>query len=190
MKPKHLIIPVIFLLSCSSSPHFFLRESEKFPLIKKVAVLPFKNITNRSEAGKVITNIFIHELFNRNIYNIEEMGIIRNFFVRQRIRTKGEIDLDTVSMLGGQLGIDAVFLGVVEEYYQEAAGKGVISPKIGLSVRMLSAKDGAILWKCYHHREGDDYIIILNLGKVRSIDLLAQKMIREMIDTIQKHGKI
>ncbi len=189
MRVIFLIIPVILLFSCSSSPRFYLRDKEQFPGIKKVAVLPFRNITDRMEAGKIMTNVFVQELFNSKIYSVEEMGNIREFFIRQRIREKGEIDRDIISMMGEQLGLDAVFLGTVEEYYQEAKGGGESTPKVGLSVRMLSAKNGMILWKCYHHRKGDDYIIVLDLGKVRTVNLLAKKVTREMIATIRKHGK-
>ncbi|MDY6933992.1 MAG: hypothetical protein SVZ03_07185 [Spirochaetota bacterium] len=189
MRLQLLVIHVILFLSCSSNPHYFLRDGKKFPLIMKVAVLPFKNITTQRGAGKVVTNIFIQELFNSRIYKIEEMGIIRDFFIRQRIREKGEIDLDTANLLGSQIDVDAVFLGIVEEYYQDAGGKEGISPRVGLSVRMLSTKTGMILWKCSHQRTGDDYKIILDWGKVRTVNLLAKKVIEEMIATIRKHGK-
>lgn len=164
---------------------FFLRDCEKPYNIKTVAVLPFKNISNWRGAGKIISSMFVQELFNSGIYSVVDMGNIRDFFVRQRVRIKGEIDLDTISMLGSQLGIDAVFLGIVEEYYQDIGGKGGTSPQLAFSVRMLNTKNGSILWKCYHSRTGDDYNIILDWGKVRTINLLAKKVIREMIATMR-----
>lgn len=185
MRIKLIFNTIIILLSCTSSPHSYLREGRELSQVKKVAVLPFKNITDHREAGKIITNMFVQKLFNSNIYSVEEMGNIRDFFVRQRIREKGEVDLDTISMLGAQLGTDAVILGTVEEYYQKGGGRGETSPKVGLSVRMLSIKTGAILWKCHHQRSGDDYIIVLDWGKVRTANLLALKVIGEIISTLR-----
>ena len=81
MRAGLLIIPIIFLLSCSSNLHFYLRKGEGPHKVKKVAVLPFKNISDRREAGKIISNIFIQELFNSAMYSVEDMGNIRDFFV-------------------------------------------------------------------------------------------------------------
>lgn len=158
-------------------------------MIRKVAVLPFQNTTNHREAGEIVTDLFVQELFNTGMLIVEDRGNIQEFFIRQRIRKKGEVDLDTIKMLGMQLQVDGVILGIVEEYYQEVGTRGESSPKIGLSVRMLNTKTGKIVWKCHHEKTGDDYIIILNWGKVRTVNLLAQKVIREMIATMRYHEK-
>lgn len=184
MRLAFFVFFTLLFISCSSSPSCYLRGEKDLSGIKRVAVLPFNNLTDRKEAGKIISNIFIQKLFNSGIYYVEEMGNVRQFFIRQRIRKKGELDLDVINMLGKQLGLDAVFLGVVEKYYQESDSGDAGVPEIAISARMLNVKNGRILWKCYHHKRGDDYIFILNLGKVRTISNLAEKVIEEMIETI------
>jgi len=157
-------------------------------MVKKVAVLPFRNISPRKEAGKIITNLFTQELFKSGAFNVVETGNTRDFFVRQRIRKTGEIDLDTIQMMGVQLGLDAVFLGIVEEYYQQEGGKNGISPQVALSVRMINTKTGKIMWKCFHKKNGDDYIFILDWGRISTCTVLAEKVIHEMILTIKDKG--
>ena len=187
LKPAVIILS-LFFLSCSSPIHYYLSEEEEIPRIKKVAILPFKNITTRRNAGRIITSLFANELFNSGLFQVVETGNIREFFIQQRIRKKGEISLDTIRILGIQFGIDAVILGVVEEYYQEEGNMGEIGPRVSLSSQILDAKTGKILWKCHHGKTGDDYIILLDWGKVRAVSLLAQKVIQEMIATLK--GKI
>ena len=185
MKIKFLVTAIgLFFLSCSPPLHYYRQDGEEFTRVKKVAVMPFRNITSRREAGKIITNLFVHELVINGAYQVEEMGNIWEFFIRQRIRKKGEVDLITIKMLGSQLGVDAVIFGVVEEYYQEEGRRGEISPQVGLSIRMVEVTNGKILWKCRHQRSGDEYIIVLDLGKVSTVTQLAQKVIREMLATL------
>lgn len=187
LKPLVIIVS-LFFLSCSSPIHYYLRDGEEISRIKKVAILPFKNITVRRNAGRIITNLFATELFNSGLCQIVEIGNIREFFIQQRIRKKAEVDLDTIKILGIQFGLDAVILGVVEEYYQEGGGMRETNPRVSLSAQILDTKTGKILWKCHHRKTGDDYIILLDWGKVRTVTLLAQKVIQEMIATIK--GKV
>ncbi len=174
-----------FLLACSTPLYYYRSDTEKLSGVRKVAVLPFRNISSRREAGKIITNLFIEELFNSGLYQIEDMGNISEFFIRQRIRKKGELDLDTIKMLGVQFHLDAVILGVVEEYYQMEGGRREVCPQVGLSARMIDVKDGRILWKSHHRASGDDHIIVFNWGRVRTATLLARKVIREMIVALE-----
>ena len=153
--------------------------------MQKVAILPFRNITNQRGAGKIITNLFVMELVASKLYQVEEMGNIREFFIRQRIRERGELDLDTLKMLGRQLKAERVIMGMVHEYSRQVPGMSESSPTVSLSARMLDPETGEIIWKCQHERKGDDYIVALDWGKVRTTNLLAKKIIQEMIYTME-----
>ena len=178
------IILILCLLGCASPLYVYRREGREISRIRKVAVLNFRNITDRRKAGKIITNLFVQELFNSNLYGVEEIGNVREFLVRHRIRESGEIDVGTLEMMGAQLGVDALVMGTVEEYYQDAGTREGMSPRFSLSVRMIDTRTGKILWKCRGRRSGDDSIILLDWGKVRTVISLAQKVIREMIATL------
>jgi TolB-like protein len=49
---------------------------------------------------------------------------------------------------------------------------------------MVDAKTGEILWMAQYRRTGDDYIKILDFGKIRSVGALTKKVVGEMIETI------
>ncbi len=175
-----------FIGACSSNtPHFYQRGDQEWDPFKKVAVLPFRNITNQRGAGKIITKLFVMELVKSKLFQVEEMGNIREFFIRQRIRERGEIDLDTLKMLGRQLNAERVIMGVVIEYSKQVPGVKEATLIVSLSARMLDPETGEVIWKCQHERRGDDYLVALDWGKVRTANLLAKKVIEEMIDTMK-----
>src|SRR3990170_852794 len=151
---------------------------------KKVAILPFYNISGYRDAGKVVANIFVTEMFKSGRFRVEEPGNIAHFMIQERIDTVGEIEIERLKILGKRLGVDAVMTGTVEEFDD---GRGGVSsvPTVSITARMISSNTGQLIWSAQNKKRGDDYIVILDLGEVRSLTTLTQKVVVEMISTIQ-----
>lgn len=150
---------------------------------KKVAILPFYNISGYRDAGKVVANIFVTEMFKTDRFNVEETGNIVQFMIQERMDTIGEIEIERLKILGKRLGVDAVMTGTVEEFAE--AGGAYSVPTVAITARMIDSNTGKLIWSGQNKRKGDDYIIVLDLGEVRSLTALTQKVVREMIDTIK-----
>jgi TolB-like protein len=147
---------------------------------KKIAVLPFDNLSGKKEAGRIITEIYVSELFKTRRYTVEEPGNIRQFLVQERIDTIGKIEIERLKMLGRRLKVDAVLVGTVEEYDEGQRG----TPVVAITARMVEASRGRIVWLSQHKRRGTDYIVAFEFGIVRSATKLAKKVVEEMVDTI------
>ena len=177
-------LPVLLCLSgCSSSVYHYVRHDREIGNVRRVAILPFRNISGRKKASQVITSIFVNEIFKSGLFIIESEGNIRDFFIYNRIRIKGELDKEKLRMLHDRMGVDAVFMGMVEEYTPGSREKRI--PRVALSVRMVSTRTARILWTSRHEASGDDYIVILDIGKIRSITRLVEKVIQEMLETME-----
>lgn len=150
---------------------------------KKVAILPFYNISGYRDAGKVVANIFVTEMFKTDRFNVEETGNIVQFMIQERMDTIGEIEIESLKILGKRLGVDAIMTGTVEEFAE--AGGAYSVPTVAITARMIDSNTGKLIWSGQNKRKGDDYIIVLDLGEVRSLTALTQKVVREMIDTIK-----
>ncbi|HHD11223.1 MAG TPA: hypothetical protein ENK42_02165 [Deltaproteobacteria bacterium] len=156
-------------------------NSSEYKRLKKVAVLPFNNISGRKDAGKIVADIYVAELFKSGKYRVEEPGNIKQFLIQERITTIGEMEIERLKVLGRRLKVDAVVAGTVEEFDD---GRGGV-PVVSISARMVDSKTGRILWYERIKRRGDDYIIIFDIGLVRSATSLAKKIAKEMIDRIE-----
>lgn len=150
----------------------------------KVAIFPFYNISGYRDAGKIVANVFVTEMFKSGRFLVEEPGNIAHFMMQERIDTLGEIEIERLKILGKRLGVDAVMTGTVEEFDD---GRGGISsvPTVSITARMISSNTGQLVWSAQNKKRGDDYIVVLDLGEVRSLTTLTQKVVVEMIGTIQ-----
>lgn len=173
-----LIVPVLHGCGGLSGPSYSL-HGEDIGRTKKIAVLPFYNRSRNDDAGDIVTNIFVSELFKDNAYLVEEPGNIRQFFIQEQVEKLGEIGVDRLKILGKRLRVDAVLLGSVEAFNDFG---GV--PSVGINARIVESESGRLVWVAEHEKRGDDYTIIFETGTVRTPAKLAQKVVKEMLKTI------
>src|SRR3990170_2759786 len=86
------LFTVVFLSGCSRLA--WMKEAaveEAAHGLKKVAVLPFNNISGRKDAAKIVTNTYLTELFKSGRFRVEETGNVLQFMMQERIDVVGEI---------------------------------------------------------------------------------------------------
>ena len=179
----------LFLVVCPgcyslSGPNSYLRPSIDKSKINKVAVCSFHNNTQVAEASSVVTKAFIAGLFESKRFKIEFPGNVRSFLVGERIIVRTGLDLQTIEFMAKRLGVDAVILGEVDEYIGVKDEKKAVIPMVSIRSRMVDGRSGKILWMAHHRRTGNDYIKVLDFGKVRSVAALTRKVVSEMIETM------
>lgn len=171
--------------SCShSSPSVYARNGSDQLLVGKVAIFPFYNKANNTRASTVVTGAFVESLVQRGKFRVEFPGNIRSFLVSNRIIVRTGVDVDTIKLMGKRLGVDAVIIGRVDEFVGMDEKKKNVVPVVSISARMVDAQTGKILWMAEHRRNGDDYIKVLDFGKIRSVGALTKKVVGEMIQTM------
>ena len=181
-----LLVILEFISACSSAttPHAYVRKNHDQPEVKKVAIFSFHNNTMIAEASKIVTGAFVASLVKTKKFKVEFPGNIKSFLVSERIIVRTGVDLDTIKRMGRRLGVDAVIMGRIEEFVgMEEKKRGVI-PMVSISSRLVDVRTGKILWMAQHRRTGDDYIKVLDFGKVRSVGELTKKVVLEMIETM------
>ncbi len=170
-----------FVGGCSGRQRARRSELEGLRL-KKIVVLPFHNISGRNDAGKIVADTFVSELFKNKNYRVEEPGNVMQFMIHERIDTIGEMEVQMIRILGMRLNADAVIVGTVEEFDDGLRSGGV--PTVSVTARMVDSRTGRVVWAGYKKRRGDEYTIIFGIGSVRSAPALVQKVAAELIDTI------
>lgn len=172
----------VFTTSCSNvmkrPTHV---SSEDRGSLKKIAVLPFYNISGRRDAGRMVANSFVTEIFLAGRYRVEEPGNILQFMIQENINVVGEMGIDRIKILGRRLGVDAVLVGIVDVFDDGLRS----TPRVSITARLVESESGNIVWSKQLMKDGDAYVIAFGVGKVRSANALAQKGIRQMIKSIK-----
>ncbi len=149
----------------------------------RIAVMPFQNKSKFSDAGTLVSQMFLVELFKNRQFIPVEYGEVRRLIVDSRIRSKGSLDYKNIKTLSGSLGIDGFLVGTVELY---SDGRDTFSPpEVIITARLLDARKNRILWYNTSHFNGDDDIIVLDWGKVRTVDQVAYKAVSKLVKKME-----
>jgi TolB-like protein len=175
-----LCLALLIVGGCAS-PHAFPGRPEDLAGIRRVAVLPFENTTSFSDAGPIVTGAFLSALVESDRFQVEFPGNVRNFFIRERIIVRSGVDLEAIALLRDRLGVDAVLMGQIEEFAGTADVRRAVVPKVMVTVRMIDARTGAVLFMSRHGRRGDDGLVILDFGQIRTPGELSKRLAREVI---------
>jgi len=152
----------------------------------KIAVLPFKNESKHRYAGMIITHLFQNEFTNNPMFDPVDYGDVKKTIVNLRIGRKGEVDYNNLQALSKSLGVDVVLTGTVEEYQ---SGREYSSPPIvTISARLLDSRTNRILWYDNLQMDGEENIIALDWGRLRSADKVAYGAVSDLVENINKEG--
>jgi len=176
---KTIALVLLFsLLGCGTS---FVAKKDTFDssTIKKIAVLPFYNISGHKDAGRVVSEAYMTEIFKSGKYDVEEPGNVRHFMVQERVGVVGELEIEKIQILGKRLKVDAVLVGTVEEY-EDRSKESVVA----ISSRLVATETGEVVWMNYRRKKGSDYTKVFDFGAVFSVALLANKVVEEMVDSL------
>jgi TolB-like protein len=144
-----VIFFLLLVVGCSGSVIRYINPEANFSYIKKVAVLPFNNMSGDRYAAERVRNTLAVDLLSRGVFDVMERGEVSKV-MGLVFRAAGfqegmalEVDKETLKLLGEKLGVQAVILGSVDEY-PARSGR---NPIVEISVRMLDTSSGIVLWQ-------------------------------------------
>ncbi|UCD34452.1 MAG: hypothetical protein JSU90_09140, partial [Nitrospiraceae bacterium] len=179
-----LIPRVMNSLFLSFSREELFREKER-PY--RVAVLPLKNNSEFRDAGIIAMHLFNIELLKSPDFLPIEYGVVRDSVINLNIRSRGELSHSSVTALSEELGMEGIILGDVERYTREIL---LSSPsRVGITARLIDGKSSKILWYSSDYSSGDEDIIALDWGRLRSVHSVAYKVITSLVDQMKKGGR-
>lgn len=142
----------------------------------KMAILPFDNLSVAPGAAKTMENFILVEFLKIEAFTIFEPGAVGEAISEQRVRLATNIPQEIVLKIGKSLGADLIMIGVVHDFQMQrlsGAGGSGETPALAMSVRILDAKTGSIVWATNVSRNGNDSETVFGIGKIQSLNRLA-----------------
>ena len=140
-----------------------------------VAVLPFRNHSQRRDAGQLMALQFVAQIAAMDGLTALEPGVIRRELLAKRIIMEDGIGLDQARLIEGLVGADFVLTGTVFEYEEHGESGGV--PHVDFSAMMLNRRAEDTLWQVASHHRGDDPVYAFKVGSVRTAPQLSCEMV-------------
>lgn len=191
-----LILGTVFLSGCLARPSSYFRSQETTPYSRvKVALIPFTNLSAERGADQKITYSLITHLLRSDYFEVVTMGETQKAMKDLKISRDEDLSIEQIKKMGAQTGADVLFMGVVDEFKIDSntvMGEKVFVPEVSLSARLVSTRDGSIIWSANHHRRGDDRVMAFGMGRIDSIsdlsDIVVSDLSRSLVSAARKKG--
>jgi hypothetical protein len=154
-----------------------------FSLVRKVAVLPFENLTTANTAAERVRDVFMTMMQATGSSYVMPPGEVARGVDRATMARATTPTAEEVVSLGKILGVDAVVAGVVREYGEVRSGSsaaGVVS----LSLQMLETQTGRVVWSASATRGGVDAADRLFGGGGQPMDQVTADAVRDLLDQL------
>ena len=145
--------------------------------VKSIAIFPLENLSDNPLASDIIKDYIKNELGEKGGISVAGDEAVEEFLTAKRIRYTGAITRTMVREIGKVIEVDAVLLGSVD-YYSTIGNKVIV----GVACRLVNTLDGSIIWADNLTYTGKDFEGILGLGVVKSLDILASIVVKDMIN--------
>lgn len=157
----------------ASGPRILFRSRQPLRVERpRVAILPFRDETPRSDAGEIVSFQLLRWLVRAPGIRVVEPGVVRGTLLRSRIVMEGGVNHEAARVAFGALGADAVISGTVHIFEELPV------PRVELSALALATWDNRVVWNSTSHGRGDDGVFFFDAGRVTTTDALACSLVR------------
>jgi len=186
------VIILISLCGCGSTLRVYLHPQTDIGGLKKVAVIPFSNLSADHFAGERVTNAFITELLIKTNVEIVDEGELSKGLKDVGIdlgsasNLQKSLDVDKLQKLGKSLGVHGIVMGSVDQYDMARIGTESY-PVITLTVRLVDVETGGIMWMSSCSKKGGPGSIpFISAGEVYTLSELTQKVSRQIVSSLEE----
>lgn len=183
-----LVAGVLGAARCSAPPRVYV-DSEIGRLgSDRIALLPLDNLSGVDGASQRMDEVLFVELLGLGSFEVVDPGQVDQAILELRIRRTSMLTREEAESLSRKLSVRALIAGSLLEYGMKAprAGSGSVVPSISISLRMIDAGSGSVLWAVTHTRSGDDAEKVFGLGKISSETQLAKVLANEVFDSLRR----
>ncbi len=162
----------------------YVHPNADFLLVRRVALLPFEDLSDNANAGKKVREIFLAELLKPGYFDVVETGEMNKVLAEMDIVDPHNIDAETLKEFASRLGVQAVIYGVIEEYRQSVSTSSGTFPEVSLSIRMVDAESNIVMWMTGASRGGNASVSFMGFGETHFISELTQRLARDIVASL------
>ena len=153
-----VLILILGLLGpgCAASKHTanYQRAEVDLALVGQIAVLPFANYTSDKYSARRVRELFGTQILAMGLFDMVDNTIVDSKLAEEAIEADDPIDPAILKRLGQRLNVEAFLLGSVDQY--EKTRKGTYQfPEVALTLRLVAANSGTILYQASGYRSGE-----------------------------------
>ncbi len=155
---------------------------DALPEPRRVAVLPFRNLSRARDAARIATQLATGWLGQLDGFAAVEEADLRAALVAEGVRDVHEIGPEQLRALGRRVGAGLFLRGTIYAWESEPPGGAEVAPpEVEINLRLVDIAASRVVWGSHLDRRGDDYRRLLGLGTVSNVVALADRVLGEML---------
>lgn len=163
-------IAALVLAACGG-PTKYVHPGLDAGAMKRVAVLPFENLTQDRVVGEKAQRLLILELLAARGYEVIEASSVRRVLGERSVENAAALTPEDLTKLGKLLKADGLFFGTILEY---ADGRGGVAPAAAVQLRLADGASGVTVWSTRVSRNGVTFSQrLFGVGQTSPTDVLA-----------------
>ena len=131
----------------------YVHPSADWSTYKRIALLPLENLTNERYAAERVREVLNVELNAQGLFEALELGEVNRAVRTQALVNLTELGPEETIALAKDLDVQALMLGSVMEFDERRTGS-VSLPDIAVSLRLIDAETGIVIWAVTDARAG------------------------------------
>lgn len=175
------------MAGCASGPRLYINPQADMAYYKKVAVIPFSNLSPDRFAGERVTRAFLTELIMLDRYQIvapEEMRAALDK-IGGLPGMEGIYEPQKLKDTATQLGATGIIRGAVTEYQTQRTGSGDY-PILAFDVELIDVQTFNVVWRTSIAKKGKGRSILLGGSGTRTFGRLTQEACEEIVKRLGK----
>jgi polysaccharide biosynthesis protein PelC len=171
------------LAGCAPAVESYLHPDVDLGHVRRVAVLPFANLSSDEVADERLYSLFMTRLLGAQVVEIVEAGAVREALVALRLTPESTPTPEQIVALGAALGVDAVFAGTVEEYGTQRGNRETLS-QVTASFTLTETQRGLLVWRAQAHASSASFWRRLFGTSERSLHEISAAAIDRALETL------
>lgn len=180
-----LLLSIIAVVACAGRRDTYIDPNMDFGTVKTVAVMPFVSLTRDPVVAERVRDVFITRLLSTGAVYVVPVGEVARGVARVEIQNPGTPSSDDIVKLGGLIKVQTVITGTVREYGEVRSGP-VSSNIISLSVQMIEAQTGKIVWTASSTKGGINIWDRLFGGGGQPMNKITVEAVNDLINGLLK----
>jgi TolB-like protein len=171
------------LAGCAPTVESFLHPEVDLGHVRRVAVLPFANLSEEDVADERLHSLFLTRLLAAQVLEVVETGAVREALGSLRLTAESTPTPAQLVALGAALGVDAVFAGTVEDYGVARGSRENLS-RVTVSLTLTETQRGVLVWRAQAHASGASFWRRLFGTSERSLHEVSAAAIDRALETL------
>jgi TolB-like protein len=173
-------------LGCASGPRLYVNPQADMTFYKKIAVLPFSNLSGETYAGDRVTRAFTTELIIADRFEIVDDGEFRAVLEKMggAPNSQGAYDPQKLREAAAKVGATGLIRGAVTEYTRVRSGNDE-TPSLAFDVEMADASTNSVVWRTSIAKRGKGRLPVVGGESTRTFGRLVEEACREVVGQLE-----